>query len=57
METDEEKQALQSVIDAVPTDGLGITNSDFKQFGVDSYDAVDEILKMYNRKKYYGNNW
>lgn len=54
LETDEEKQALQSVIDAVPTDGLGITNSDFEQFGVDSYDAVDEILKMYDRKKYYG---
>lgn len=54
LETDEEKQALQSVIDAVPTDGLGITNSDFDQFGVNSYDAVDEILKTYSIKKYYG---
>lgn len=54
LETDEEKKALQSVIDAVPTDGLGISNSDFDQFGVTSYEAVDEILKKYSIKKYYG---
>lgn len=54
LETEEQKQALQSVIDAVPTDGLGITSSDFEQFGVESYDAVDDILKTYNIKKYYG---
>lgn len=53
LETEEQKQALQLVIDAVPTDGLGITNSDFEQFGVDSYNAVDDILKTYNIKKCY----
>lgn len=52
--TKEEIEALQSVIDAVPTDGLGITSSDVEQFGVPSYDAVDEILVMYGRKKFYG---
>lgn len=43
--TDEKaKKALQDVIDAVPTDGLGITNSDVEQFGVSSYSEVDDIL-------------
>ena len=45
LKTDEEKKALQSVIDAVPTDGLGITSSDVEQFGVSSYNEVDAILK------------
>ena len=44
LDTSEEKEALQSVIDAVPTDGLGITSSDVEQFGVKSYNEVDEIL-------------
>lgn len=44
LSTSEEKEALQSVIDAVPTDGLGITSSDVEQFGVKSYNEVDEIL-------------
>lgn len=39
-----EKNALNNVIYAVPTDGLGITSSDVEQFGVKSYDEVDEIL-------------
>ena len=39
-----EKTALQSVIDAVPTDGLGITSSDVEQFGVSGYDVVDDAL-------------
>lgn len=40
-----EKNALQMAIDAVPTDGLGITSSDVEQFGVSSYNEVDEVLK------------
>lgn len=36
--------ALQSCIDATPTDGLGITNSDLDQIGAKSYDEVDQIL-------------
>lgn len=40
-----EKEALQAIIDAVPTDGLGITSSDVEQFGVSSYNEVDAILK------------
>ena len=44
LDISEEKEALQSVIDAVPTDGLGITSSDVEQFGVKSYNEVDEIL-------------
>lgn len=41
---EEERIALQNVIDAVPTDGLGITSSDVEQFGANSYDEVDDIL-------------
>ena len=43
-------KALKACIDAVPTDGLGITKSDFDQFGdVKSYQEIDQILiKMLN---------
>ena len=47
LETEDEKNALQSVIDAIPTDGLGITSSDVEQFGAKSYADVDDILKNY----------
>ncbi len=40
-------EALDSCIDAVPTDGLGITNSDLDQIGASSYQEVDEILIKY----------
>lgn len=41
----QEKQAIQVCIDAVPTDGLGITNSDLDQLGKSTYKEVDETLK------------
>jgi NAD+ synthetase len=37
-------EALRMCIDAVPTDGLGISNSDLDQIGASSYDEVDQIL-------------
>lgn len=40
-------EALDACIDAVPTDGLGITNSDLDQIGASSYQEVDEILIEY----------
>jgi NAD+ synthase len=40
----EEKKALQDCIDAVPTDGLGITASDLDQLGLGTYQEVDNIL-------------
>ncbi len=40
-----EKIALRSVIEATPTDGLGINISDAEHFGVKSYDELDDILK------------
>ena len=51
------KTALQSCIDAVATDGLGITNSDLEQIQAKSYEEVDQILlkMIYNTddlKKY-----
>lgn len=44
---DEKKEALMACIEATPTDGLGITNSDYEQFGVSSYDEVDNILMVH----------
>ncbi len=47
-----QKKALISCIDAVPTDGLGITNSDLDQIGASSYEEVDQVLiKMLNNTK------
>jgi NAD+ synthetase len=36
--------ALIACVEAVPTDGLGITNSDLDQLGANSYEEVDKIL-------------
>ena len=44
LQSEEEKLALSLAVDAVPTDGLGITSSDVEQFGAKSYDEVDDIL-------------
>ncbi|MBN2663577.1 MAG: NAD(+) synthase [Bacteroidales bacterium] len=40
-------QALLSCVEAVPTDGLGITNSDLDQLQAASYTEVDKILIDY----------
>lgn len=37
-------KALQLCIDAVPTDGLGITKSDLDQIGTTTYQETDQIL-------------
>lgn len=50
---DNQKSALKECINAVPTDGLGITSSDLEQFGAKSYYQVDEILKEYNKPLFY----
>lgn len=39
--------ALMDCVRAVPTDGLGITNSDLDQLGASTYDEVDKILKTW----------
>lgn len=44
LEDDDAKKALEVCIDAVATDGLGITNSDLDQIQADSYEEVDQIL-------------
>lgn len=46
-----QKEALQSCIDATPTDGLGITNSDLDQLGANTYEEVDNILIEYFKYK------
>ncbi len=43
------KKALNLCINAVPTDGLGISNSDLDQLGVPSYKEVDAIFINYFR--------
>ena len=44
---EEQAKALWSCINAIPTDGLGITNSDLDQLGAASYSEVDKILQAY----------
>ncbi len=46
---DDKYVSLMSCYNAVPTDGLGITDSDLDQLGADSYYEVDEILINYLR--------
>jgi len=45
----DEKQieSLKLCIEAVPTDGLGVSNSDLDQLGAPTYDDVDKILKCW----------
>ncbi len=40
-------EALKLCINAIPTDGLGISTSDLEQLGEDSYADVDNILIQY----------
>lgn len=42
---------LQAAIDAVPTDGLGISSSDLEQLGVDSYLTVEKLFREYFQLK------
>ncbi|MDR1113363.1 MAG: NAD(+) synthase [Bacteroidales bacterium] len=45
--TPSEQAALQSCIDAMPVDGLGISASDCEQLGVSNYFEADKILARY----------
>ena len=54
MENKEAAAALIACVDATPTDGLGITNSDLDQIGVSSYAEVDKILKKIEKGETQG---
>lgn len=45
--------AVYSSCKLIPTDGLGISNSDLEQVGAKSYDEVDDILSRYIPFKEY----
>ena len=47
----EQQKALMLCVDALPTDGLGITNSDLDQLQATSYEEVDKILIKYLETK------
>jgi NAD+ synthetase len=47
----EKYDALMACVTAVPTDGLGITNSDLDQLGASTYDEVDKILQMWTQNR------
>ncbi len=51
-------KALLDCVTAVPTDGLGITNSDLDQIQADSYEEVDQILIDFilNKSKKFENH-
>jgi NH3-dependent NAD+ synthetase len=42
-----QSKALRDCVNAVPTDGLGITSSDLDQLGASTYGEVDKILKTW----------
>jgi NAD+ synthetase len=44
-----EFEVLSACIDAVPTDGLGVSESDLDQIGAKDYKEVDEILQIWLR--------
>jgi len=48
-------KVLKDAIDAIPTDGLGVTGSDLEQLGVDTYAEVDDILKRLTEEDYLFN--
>jgi NAD+ synthetase len=50
--TEESRKALQECVKATPTDGLGVTDSDFDQLGVNSYQEIDKILLGYIRTEH-----
>jgi NAD+ synthase len=39
------RESLMACVDATPTDGLGITNSDLDQLGVATYAEVDDLIR------------
>jgi len=45
--TKQQAAILTSCINAVPTDGLGISDSDLEQLEVESYEEADKILSFY----------
>lgn len=44
-------EPLMAAIEAVPTDGLGISASDLDQLGVESYGAVEELFRTFFQLK------
>ena len=45
--TKQQAAILTSCINAVPTDGLGISTSDLEQLGVETYEEADKMLSSY----------
>lgn len=56
LNSEDEKAALSACINATPTDGLGISNSDLDQLGVKTYLEVDTILEEYLENGTAANN-
>jgi NAD+ synthase len=47
----DQKAAILACIDAIATDGLGISNSDLDQLGAATYDEVDQVLlKLFEKE-------
>lgn len=42
-----QKEALSACVEALPTDGLGISKSDLEQLGVPTYEEVDQLFWAY----------
>lgn len=48
----ERENAIHQSIRLIPTDGLGISNSDLEQIGAKSYSEVDDILQEFEAFQY-----
>jgi NAD+ synthetase len=60
LDNQEARRALLECINAVPTDGLGISETDLDQIGAANYGEVDIILKTWLTKdsdNFYWDNW
>jgi NAD+ synthetase len=60
LDDQEARRALLECIHAVPTDGLGISETDLDQIGAANYGEVDIILKTWLTKdsdNFYWDNW
>jgi NAD+ synthase len=47
----EKHDTLMACVNAIPTDGLGVTSSDLEQLGAPTYDEVDKILLMWTQNR------
>lgn len=51
-----QSEAIKASMSLIPTDGNGVSNSDCEQFGLESYEQVDNVLKTMYYTTYFDEN-